>query len=50
MKKTYETPVVEKVEFQYEEQVVASVKCGSFYSQYGDKGTSCNGQVEEHLN
>lgn len=35
MKKTYETPVAEKVEFQYQEQVVASTGCVSKWVNEG---------------
>lgn len=38
MKKTYETPVAEKVTFQYQEQVTASggVNCTNQWTNIGD--------------
>ena len=36
MKKNYETPVAEKVTFQYEEQVVASPGCSGVWKNEGD--------------
>ena len=50
MKKMYETPTVEVVEFKYRDQVVvASVGCGSYYIKEGaHTGGYCeNGN--EHL-
>ena len=43
MKKTYETPVAEKIEFCYEEQIVASGTsgCEMMWCQKGDYG--CDG-------
>ena len=50
-KKTYETPEAEKMLFNYRDQVVvASGGCGSFFSQYGDKGVGCSDVQEEHMN
>ena len=39
MKKTYETPVAEKIEFCYEDQIVASLGAGCSYqwSNVGEK-------------
>ncbi len=50
MKKNYETPVAEKIEFQYEEQVVASNGCHDVWVNVG--ATSCTeGNAHwEHLN
>ncbi len=37
MKKTYETPVAEKIEFRYNDQVVASgTSCTQIWYGYGD--------------
>lgn len=49
MKKNYETPVAEKVTFQYEEQVVASTgeKCISAWLNAG--GSSCVEGDPEHV-
>lgn len=41
MKKTYETPVAEKVEFQYQEQVVASA-CGERVLDIADSEGICS--------
>ena len=49
-KKTYETPEAEKMMFNYRDQVVVASGCGSFFSQYGDKGAGCNSVVEDHMN
>lgn len=47
MKKTYETPVAEKVEFQYQEQVVAST--GQCVSQWVNIGTTDCESGNKHL-
>ena len=42
MKKTYETPSVEVVKFQYRDQVVVASGCGSYYIKEGAyEGGSC---------
>ena len=41
MKKTYETPKVEKMEFDYSDTVVASKCTGSIYREYDDSYTGC---------
>ena len=42
MKKTYETPSVEKVAFQYRDQVVVAsgTFCGQQWTGYGNSNTS----------
>ena len=42
MKKTYETPSIEVVKFQYRDQVVAA--SGNFYGRYGVSG--CENEVQ----
>ena len=42
MKKTYETPSIEVVKFQYRDQVVAA--SGNFFGRYGV--TSCENEVQ----
>lgn len=47
MKRTYETPMAEKVEFCYQDQVVASnggSACLNVWSNHGDFG--CEGKQE----
>jgi len=50
MKKTYETPSIEKIAFQYRDQVVvASTQCGSYYIKEGEyTGGYCE-EGNEHL-
>ena len=43
MKKEYITPEVEKVEFNYREQVVASPKCKNVFGNTGDN--SCDDET-----
>ena len=48
MKKTYETPSVEVVKFQYRDQVVVAsgVTCTQVWSGYGEENTTgCNHTV-----
>lgn len=43
MKKTYETPTAEKIEFRYRDQVVASIggtSCTQNWFGFGDSSTS----------
>lgn len=45
MKKTYETPVAEKVEFRYQEQVAASASASSCISAWINAGAGhCEGE------
>lgn len=50
MKKTYETPSVEKVAFQYRDQVVVASGCVSRWENVGSDG--CEGKQDwvEHVN
>ena len=52
MKKTYETPSVEKIAFQYRDQVVVAsgtTQCGSVYINEGEyQGGSCK-TTPEHV-
>ena len=49
MKKTYETPSIEVVKFQYRDQVVAASGCGSVYINEGEyQGGSCT-TTPEHV-
>ena len=41
MKKEYTTPEVEKVEFNYREQVVASPDCQYQFTNIGPQGGQC---------
>ncbi len=41
MKKDYEAPKAEKLEFNYSEVVTAS-GCGGIYQEYKDDGEGCN--------
>ncbi len=41
MKKIYETPAVEKVNFDYKNQVVASNNCRKYYGLSGQPGSQC---------
>ncbi len=50
MKKTYETPVAEKIEFQYEEQVVASNGCNDVWVNVGETSCTEGNAHWEHLN
>lgn len=51
MKKTYETPVAEKIAFQYREQVVAASACVSRWENIGADGCPTDEQVwVEHVN
>lgn len=50
MKKTYETPVAEKVEFRYSDQVVASGGCVSRWIYYGEFACVEGNQHLEYLN
>lgn len=43
MKKTYETPSIEVVKFQYRDQVVVASNGGSFFGRYGQN--SCENEV-----
>ena len=51
MKKTYETPSVEKIAFQYRDQVVVASGCQSVWVNTGDNSCS-NGdnRHQEYLN
>ena len=42
MKKGYEVPKAEKLEFNYSEGVAASSGCGGIYQQYTDKYEGCD--------
>ena len=49
-KKVYETPIAEKIEFQYEEQVAASY-CKEIWTNESDKGGSgCESEVMKEYN
>jgi len=47
MKKNYEAPIVEKIAFQYRDQVVAASGCISVWIKEG--GNSCPEQDQEHF-
>lgn len=49
LKKTYETPIAEKIEFQYEEQVVASA-CTNVWVNIGDGSCTEDNSHFEKLN
>lgn len=46
MKKTYETPIVEKIAFNYRDQVVAAsgAKAGCVLTKGGPNDSVCNGK------
>ena len=48
MKKTYETPTIEVVQFQYRDQVVAASGCYVAYEHLG--GNTCTGEKLEVTN
>ena len=51
MKKIYETPSVEKISFQYREQIVASNECGWKWTNIGTATTPCSDwKPEEQVN
>jgi hypothetical protein len=50
MKKTYETPSVEVVKFQYRDQVVAASSCNAHYENIGPQNGECeNSQLVGNL-
>ena len=53
MKKTYEAPSIEKIAFQYRNQVVAASVCAPIYAQTdnsGDKICDTTPDYQEHNN
>ena len=49
MKKEYTTPVAEKVEFNYREQVVASNSCNSVWVNIGEDHCTEDNKHQEYL-
>ena len=50
MKKSYEAPVIEKIEFCYEDQVVASQGCEEILVNIGDGVCSEGNQFFQKIN
>ena len=49
LKKTYETPIAKKIEFQYQEQVVASNVCQDVWINTGENSCTDGNAHWEHL-